>query len=148
MNSIYDKASNEAIIARIHHLTSESQGLWGLMNVDQMLKHCCAAVDVAFGQKEVKVSFLMKVLGRVAKKKVFTNEFLHNSPTAKEFVFMETYDFELAKQELIEKFSRFALEGTAAIKIKKHPFWGNMTFEDWDTLMWKHIDHHLRQFGV
>jgi hypothetical protein len=148
MNSIYDKASNEAIIARIHQLTPESQGLWGLMNVDQMLKHCSAAVDVAFGQKEVNVSFLMKVLGRVAKKKVFNNEFLHNSPTAKEFVFMETYDFELAKKELIEKFSRFASEGPAAIKIKKHPFWGNMTEEDWNTLMWKHLDHHLRQFGV
>ena len=88
MNSIFDKASNEAIILRIHQLTPESQGLWGLMNVDQMLKHCSAAVDVAFGQKEVKVSFLMKVLGRVAKKKVFSNEFLHNSPTAKEFVFV------------------------------------------------------------
>jgi hypothetical protein len=61
---------------------------------------------------------------------------------------METYDFELAKQELIGKFSRFASEGPAAIKIKKHPFWGNMTEEDWNTLMWKHLDHHLRQFGV
>jgi hypothetical protein len=26
--------------------------------------------------------------------------------------------------------------------------WGKMTQEDWDELMWKHLDHHLRQFGV
>ena len=66
MNSIYDKASNEAIIARINQLTTESQGLWGTMNVDQMFKHCIAAIEVAFGEKEVKVSLMMKVLGRVA----------------------------------------------------------------------------------
>ena len=26
--------------------------------------------------------------------------------------------------------------------------WGKMTHEDWDKLMWRHLDHHLRQFGV
>ncbi|NHM04207.1 DUF1569 domain-containing protein [Flavobacterium celericrescens] len=148
MNSIYDKASNEAIIARINQLTSETEGLWGKMNVDQMFKHCSAAIDVAFGEKEVKVSLMMKILGRVAKNKVLNNEFLHNSPTAKEFIFIETYDFEASKKEFIERFSRFSNEGKSAIKTMNHPFWGKMTYEDWDKLMWRHVDHHLRQFGV
>ena len=148
MNSIYDKASNEAIIARINQLTSETEGLWGKMNVDQMFKHCSAAIDVAFGEKEVKVSLMMKILGRVAKNKVLNNEFWHNSPTAKEFVFIETYDFEASKKEFIERFSRFSNEGKSAIKTMNHPFWGKMTYEDWDKLMWRHVDHHLRQFGV
>ncbi|HHT9020342.1 TPA: DUF1569 domain-containing protein [Flavobacterium psychrophilum] len=29
-----------------------------------------------------------------------------------------------------------------------HPFWGKMTDDDWNKLMWNHVDHHLRQFGV
>ncbi len=29
-----------------------------------------------------------------------------------------------------------------------HPFFGNLNSEEWDTLNWKHLDHHLRQFGV
>jgi hypothetical protein len=147
MNSIYDKASNDAIIARINQLTPETEGLWGKMNVDQMFKHCTSVIGVAFGENEIKVNLMMRVLGRVAKNKVLNNEFLHNSPTAKEFVFIETYDFEQSRNELIEKFSRFAKEGTHAIKTNNHPFWGKMSYEDWDKLMWRHMDHHLRQFG-
>jgi len=89
----------------------------------------------------------MRLLGRLMKNKVFNSEFKKNSPTAPEFIFNEQYDIEAAKKELITNFSRFA-EGHEAIKTMNHPFWGKMTFEDWDKLMWKHIDHHLRQFGV
>jgi hypothetical protein len=71
-----------------------------------------------------------------------------NSPTAKEFIIKETIDFKKAKEELIDDFSRFADEGKTVIKTMNHPFWGKMTYEDWDALMWKHVDHHLKQFGV
>ena len=81
------------------------------------------------------------------KNKIFNSEFSKNSPTAPEFIFIEQYDFEQSKNELIEKYSRFA-KGHESIKLSNHPFWGQMTYEDWEKLMWKHLDHHLRQFGV
>ena len=147
MSSIFNKADNDLLIARINNLTPESQALWGKMSVDQMLKHTEAAVAVAFAEKELKVNFLMRLLGKILKKKVFNNDFQKNSPTAAEFVFTSTYDFEKAKAALIDKFSRFAA-GEESITLTEHPFWGKMTSEDWNTLMWKHMDHHLRQFGV
>lgn len=147
MNSIFEKSENKLIISRINELNPESQALWGKMTVDQMLKHCSAAVKVAFGTQPVKVNFLMKFLGKAMKNKVFNSEFKKNSPTAKEFIYTKTYDFEISKKELIEEFSRFA-EGPQSIKIMDHPFWGKMTYADWDKLMGKHLDHHLKQFGV
>jgi hypothetical protein len=147
-NSIYSKSDTKKIIARIQSLTSENIALWGTMNVDQMLKHCSAAVDVAYGEKVVEVKWMMKLLGRLVKNKVFNSEFQKNSPTAKEFVFSESYDLEASKLELIQKYSRFSNEGKESIIVMNHPFWGKMSYEDWDKLMWKHIDHHLRQFGV
>jgi hypothetical protein len=147
MSSIFNKADNDLIITRINKLTPESQALWGKMRVDQMLKHTEAAVAVAFGEKELKVNFLMKLLGKILKNKVFNSDFKKNSPTASEFIFTSVYDFEIAKAALIEKFSRFAA-GEQSITLTVHPFWGKMTSEDWNTLMWKHMDHHLRQFGV
>jgi hypothetical protein len=147
MSSIFNKADNDLIITRINKLTPESQALWGKMRVDQMLKHTEAAVAVAFGEKELKVNFLMKLLGKMLKNKVFNSEFKKNSPTASEFIFTSAYDFEIAKAALIEKFSRFAA-GEQSITLTVHPFWGKMTSAEWSTLMWKHIDHHLRQFGV
>jgi hypothetical protein len=71
-----------------------------------------------------------------------------NSPTAKEFIIASEIDFEKAKSELISNFSRFASEGKSSIKLMDHPFWGKMTYEDWDALMWKHTNHHLKQFGI
>ncbi|MEC4005028.1 DUF1569 domain-containing protein [Flavobacterium sp. SUN052] len=147
MNSIYDIASNDEMIARINKLTPESKALWGKMNVSQMFKHTNEAIIVAFGENSIKVNFVMKILGKLLKNKVFNTEFQKNSPTAKEFIFTENYDFENSKIELIKNYNRFK-EGHTAIKLINHPFWGKMSYEDWDKLMWKHVDHHLKQFGV
>jgi hypothetical protein len=147
MNSIFDKTGNQAMIARINSLTPESKALWGKMSVDQMCKHCTSAINVAFGKQEVKMNFLMRFLGKMLKDKIFNGEFKKNSPTAKEFIFTNHFDLEIAKKEFAESFSQFA-QGHQAIKVIDHPFWGKMTHEDWDKLMWKHVDHHLRQFGV
>lgn len=147
MNSIYNKADNDKIIARIKSLTPESKAVWGKMSVDQMLKHSDDALKVAFGEKELKISFLMRLLGKILKNKVINSEFKKNSPTAPEFMYRENFNFAIVQNELANNFSRFA-SGHEAIKVTKHPFWGKMTFEDWDKLMWNHMDHHLRQFGA
>lgn len=147
MKSIYDKADNATIITRINSLTPETKALWGKMSVDQMMKHTNEAMIVAFGERSLKINFLLRFLGRMIKNKVVNSKFKKNSPTAPEFIFKEKYDFDAAKKELITNFNRFA-SGHDVIKVTDHPFWGKMTFEDWDKLIWNHIDHHLRQFGV
>jgi hypothetical protein len=147
MKSIYDKAENAQIITRIESLTPSSKAIWGKMSVDQMMKHTNDAMIVAFGEKTLKINFLMRFLGRMMKNKVFNSEFQKNSPTAPEFIYKENFNFETVQIELIDNFSRFA-SGHEAIKVTDHPFWGKMTFEDWDKLMWNHMDHHLRQFGA
>lgn len=45
-------------------------------------------------------------------------------------------------------YSALAENGTRILKVKKHPFFGEMTEDQWDVLLWKHLDHHLQQFGV
>lgn len=147
MSSIFDKTDNQFIVSRINNLNSDSQALWGKMSVDQMLKHANETIIVAFGETEVKVNFVLRFLGRILKKNAFNKGFGKNSPTAKEFIFTEHYDFNEVKTELIKNFSRFT-EGHQSITVMNHPFWGKMTYDDWNKLMWIHIDHHLKQFGV
>lgn len=149
MNSIYDNVANEAMIERINKLTPDSKALWGKMTVDQMLSHCIAPIDLALGNSELKVNFMMQLLGKLLKKKILnSNEFKKNSPTAPSFIRKNKYDFEKTKSELINKFSSFSELKHQAIKNTEHPFFGKMSFEDWDKLHWMHLDHHLRQFGV
>jgi hypothetical protein len=148
MKSIFNPTDNQEIIARINSLTPETPALWGKMNVDQMLKHCNEAVLVAFNEKELKVNFIFKILGSMMRKSILNStQFSKNSPTAKEFKFTESFNFSEVQNELIQNFSRFQ-QGEKAITCLKHPFWGKMNNEDWNKLMWKHIDHHLRQFGA
>ena len=149
MNSIFEKAGNEAMISRLNRLTPISQAQWGKMNAAQMLSHCQAPIDVAFGNLKLKPNFLIALLGKMFKNKILNAaEFKKNSPTAPEFIRKEAVDFEQSKKELIQKVMLFSELGEKAIKSNRHPFFGEMTFEDWDRLQYMHLDHHLRQFGV
>ncbi len=149
MNSIYDKTANDAFIARINLLKKDSQPLWGKMTVSQMLSHCQAPIDVAFGDLELRSNFFMRLIGKLFKNKILNSkEFKKNSPTAPDFIRNSDYDFEETKAGLIQKFSRFAEAGHQSIKSNKHPFFGDMSYEEWDRLHAMHLDHHLRQFGV
>jgi hypothetical protein len=149
MTSIFDTAGNQKMIARIQALNSNSKALWGKMNAAQMCKHCANAIQVAQGNFPLKINFVIKILGKLLKNKVIHGDaFQKNSPTAKEFIITENLDLETEKANLIALFSTFATAGTAVIKDLQHPFWGKLTIEEWDLLMYKHLDHHLRQFGV
>ena len=149
MSSIYNKTDNDLVISRINKLSPESKAEWGKMNAAQMLSHCQAPMDVAFGIITVKPNFIMQLLGRMMKKKIINApEFSKNSPTAPEFIRNTPCDFEQSKSELINKISVLAIDGAKLIKVNKHPFFGEMSTDDWNKLMWKHLDHHLRQFGV
>jgi hypothetical protein len=111
-------------------------------------KNCNDAVLVAFNEKELRIPFIWKILAPMMKNMILKKaQFEKNSPTAKEFKYDTNFDFEVIKNELITNFSRFQ-SGFETISCKKHPFWGYMTADEWNNLHWKHIDHHLRQFGV
>ncbi|PZR22818.1 MAG: hypothetical protein DI539_04830 [Flavobacterium psychrophilum] len=150
MESIYNPKDNQNIINRIETLTPITLSQWGKMTVSQMLLHCQMPIKVAFGTLTVKPQPVLSFLfGKSAKKKLTSNQpFGKGSPTAKEFVITHEPDFEKSKRELIELVAVFAKEGHTAIKLEKHPFFGHMTPHEWDLLQWKHLDHHLKQFGA
>ncbi|MES2410190.1 MAG: DUF1569 domain-containing protein [Bacteroidota bacterium] len=149
MSSIYSKTDNDLIISRINSLSPETQALWGKMTADQMLSHCQAPIDFAFGKTPMKVNFVMRLLGKMIKGKMLkSKEFKKNSPTAPAFIRTGNYDFEQTKKELIEKINTFSELGEKAIKTTNHPFFGEMSYDEWSQLHTMHLDHHLRQFGV
>ncbi|MGC4041680.1 MAG: DUF1569 domain-containing protein [Flavobacterium sp.] len=149
MSSIYSKTDNDIVISRINQLTPESKALWGKMSVDQMLSHCQAPIDFAFGNTPMKVNPMMRLLGKMLKGKIFNStEFKKNSPTAPSFIRTGTYDFEETKNGLIERINRFSELGQLAIKTTKHPFFGELTYDEWSKMHTMHLNHHLKQFGV
>lgn len=150
MKSLFNSSDNQEIIARLNTLTNVSQGLWGKMNVAQMLAHCQEPLLVAFGEKELKRGFIALLFGGFMKNQLTRGEkpFSKNLPTDKTFIVVDSREFEIEKRKLITLVNRFFVSGNQGITKKDHPFFGKMTPQEWDTIQWKHLDHHLRQFGV
>ncbi len=137
------------LIERIDRLTADSKPLWGKMNAAQMLLHCQKPLDVAEGTLPLKQGLIGFLFGKMAKNDFLKrSEFKKNLPTAPSFKIVSETDFGSEKEILIKQIIKFREEGPSAIKNKKHPFFGEMTDEEWGVLGYKHLDHHLRQFGV
>ena len=57
------------------------------------------------------------------------------------------FDVESEKSKLIEKIQRFVQTSPEQVAKSSHPFFGALTAEQRGVQMWKHLDHHVRQFG-
>lgn len=149
MKSLFDTKTNEEIISRINLLTTDSKNQWGKMSVSQMVTHAQRPLLVAFGELKLKRGLIGILFGTMAKKSLVKPEpFKRNLPTDPNFIVREQREFEQEKQKLIELVKRFAASGPAGLSQEPHPFFGKLTVAEWDILQAKHLDHHLRQFGV
>ncbi|HRI20107.1 MAG TPA: DUF1569 domain-containing protein [Panacibacter sp.] len=149
MKSLFSAAESTAIIDRINKLSVTSKAGWGKMNVAQMLAHTQQPLKVAAGELKLKRGLAAILFGSIAKKKLAGDAPLpKNLPTDKNFIMKGELDFEAEKKGLVVLVERFAKLDQDMLSKEQHPFFGKLTAQEWDTLMWKHIDHHLRQFGV
>jgi hypothetical protein len=148
MKSIFNSADSQEIIDRINRLTPESKGQWGKMNITQMLYHCTRPLLSATGELKTGRGLVSFLFGKMAKKK-FTGDavFSKNLPTDKKFLPVEGLIFTDEKERLITLVKKFSQEGKKIISSTPHPFFGPLTAEEWDIIQWKHLDHHLQQFG-
>jgi hypothetical protein len=150
MKSLFSEKDVNGFIERINKLTPESKALWGKMNVAQMLAHCEVPLSMAQGEMRAKVNPIIKFLfAKRAKKEILYGKGLgKNSPTMNEAKIVDKREFEEEKQKLIKKIRSFFEKGKAGITREPHPFFGELSIEEWDQLQSKHLDHHLSQFGV
>lgn len=150
MKTIFDKAVREGLIGRIHLLSENSKPQWGKMNLYQMLRHNTYWNGWILGKDShtYKQEFLGKIFGKMALRSMIKNEkpFDRNIPTSKQFQVKDVsgnIEAEKAKWiSLVLEFERF--ENPVFI----HDFFGKMTKEQIGVLVYKHADHHLRQFGM
>lgn len=149
MKSLFQPEVLQEIKERIGHLRPNSQRQWGKMEVAQMLAHCSAAMEVAVGEKHPPRMFIGRIIGPFLKS-AFSNEkpLRKNTPTDKSFLIIDQRNFEKEKSRLIELLSKFQSGGPEKVTKHPHSFFGKLTPAEWGTGSYKHLDHHLRQFGV
>jgi Protein of unknown function (DUF1569) len=145
MKTIFDKVTRDELISRINTLNENSMAQWGKMNVSQMLKHCTQWDEMALGKKKYKQSFIGRLFGKMALKDMMKDvPIKKNLPTVPSFKIKENTDVVEEKKKwirLLNEYDHFSNDGFI------HPFFGAMTKENTGYMVYKHIDHHLRQFN-
>src|SRR5579859_1603062 len=149
MKNLFQPEAAHEISSRIDKLQPQSQREWGKMGVAQMMAHCSATMEVASGTVVLPRMLIGRILGPLVRSN-FTNEkpFSKNGPTDKNFVIADTRDFAQEQKRLKGLVLSFHEGGEAKCTRHPHSFFGPLTPEQWATGMYKHLDHHLRQFGV
>jgi hypothetical protein len=140
----------DEIKGRLRQLRPDSSREWGTMSPAQMLAHCSAGIEMAAGEIRPPRALIGRVIGRAVKRVAFREgePFRRNSPTSKELLITAAVDFETERKRLSGLIDRFAATGPSGCTDHPHAFFGPLLPDEWAILMYKHLDHHLRQFGV
>jgi Protein of unknown function (DUF1569) len=149
MKNLFQREAVDEVIARIDTLQPATQRQWGKMDVAQMMAHCSATLEMASGRLNPPRILIGRLIGPFVKP-IFTNEksLSRNSPTDKKLIISDQRDFAQEQEQLKLRLRQFQEGGEAHCTRHPHPFFGALNPQDWSRGMYKHLDHHLRQFGA
>lgn len=138
------------LIGRISNLTGSETPLWGKMTADQMMSHLVQAGELPF---EASVPDRSTFMGRTIIKPLI----LYVLPMPKEVKVSPEMNqqekgrkpqgFDADRELLLASIEKLGTL-SANHKCLDHPFFGKMSAKEWGVLAYRHIDHHLKQFGV
>lgn len=148
LKSVFQEDTRRELTDRINSLNPESKGQWGKMNVCQMIKHMNIWNEWILGKNDYtyKQGFAGKIFGKTMLKKHTKDEraMSKGMPAGNFTVKEKEGDPEQLKStwiELMESYKDFSNPGFV------HDFYGKMTKEQIGIFVYKHTDHHLRQFN-
>lgn len=147
MKSIFDTSAREELISRIQTLNESSKAKWGKMNIYQMLRHCALCEELYLGHRKHKRAFMGRLFGKIALKNILNENkpFPQSAPTSEAFKVKDSLgDVEAEKKAWIALLREYSAYPDRYV----HWFFGNMTREQVGRFVYKHNDHHLRQFGA
>ncbi|MDQ2833822.1 MAG: DUF1569 domain-containing protein [Acidobacteriota bacterium] len=150
MKNLFEAETVYEVKQRIGQLRPESAREWGKMNAAQAVAHCSGGMELALGDRRPPRMLIGRILGAVVKPKAFVEgePMRRNSPTVPGLAVDDERDLGAERERLCGLIDRFAAAGPGGCTDHPHSFFGRLTPGEWSAWMYKHLDHHLRQFGV
>ena len=150
--TILDPSVRASLSFRILSLSHQTPHRWGTMEAGQMLRHIAAGLEQALGRKQDAdaSNLFLRTLGRVVVLHLLP-KFPRGLPTSEAMrqtgTVSDPAGFESDRERVLA-----LLEDQAAWPSDRHmpdhPAFGPLTHAERGILTWKHMDHHLRQFGI
>ena len=150
MKDIFDSQEIDATVVRIEKLKPATQPLWGKMSADQMLAHCNVLYEMTYENRHPKPNKFTKMMLKLFVKKavVGPKPYRKNNRTASQFLVTDTKNFVEEKARLRDYLRKTQSLGGDYFEDKESHSFGKLTKQEWNTMFYKHLDHHLSQFGV
>ena len=150
MKTVFDRAVRDELAARLRRLTPDTCAQWGKFTVTKMLAHVNDAMRMNVGELAVapKPNPFRNAFGRWLL--VYALPWPKGSPTAPELLARgrsDAIEFEAERAKFRELLENVAAR-QGAREWPEHPAFGAMREKDVGVLVYKHLDHHLRQFAV
>ncbi len=146
MKSLFEESVYTEILERIDLLHENSERQWGKMTMGQMAWHCQFPLAIGIKNKDKgNGNFFVKLF---FKKQMYNEKpFRKNLPTAPNLKATVPKDVTVEKAKLKELVCQF-YECRSRTSWNPHPLFGKFTHQQWGQVQYKHLDHHLKQFGV
>ena len=150
LKNLFDPALAAELKTRLATLRADSPRQWGSMTPSQAVAHCARAMELPSGDRRPPRLMIGRLLGWVIKPLALGDDapMRRNSPTVPGMIVDDPADLDAERARLASLIDRFVAGGPQACTTHPHSFFGKMTPDEWAVLMYKHVDHHLRQFGV
>ncbi len=150
MKNIFDLKETNAVINRINSLESTTKPNWGKMSVDQMLAHCNVTYEMDLEDIHSKPNGFTKFMLKLFVKNTVVNDkpYKKNSRTAPQFLIADSKNFEAEKERLINYLNKVQSLGESHYDGRESHSFGKLSKQEWNNMFYKHLDHHLNQFGV
>ena len=150
MKNIFDSNETDTIIDRINTLKPTTIPLWGKMSADQMLAHCNVTYEMAYEDKYPKPNGLTKMILKLFVKNnvIGPKPYKKNSRTTPQFLITNAKNFVEEKARLTDYLKKTQALGADYFEGKESHSFGTLTKQEWNNMFFKHLDHHLNQFGV
>jgi len=145
-HSLYIDADRQALLARFDRLRPEARPQWGSMTAPKMVAHLIEAFRMPHGELQMPRWFV-PLRGLVRRLVIYVLPFPKSAPTAPALLARIPGSW----PEDAARLRALIAESTPpdpAVRIGEHPIFGTMSPRDWGVLLYKHTDHHLRQFGL
>jgi len=148
MKNIFNEVDFSEIASRVEKLSDTSLQRWGHMNLQEMLVHCTTQLKLSLGEISARQQGPSIMRSKLGKWLLFSNlPWPKNAGTPNEMN-AELSSFSLSEIQNEKRVLLNYLEKVRAeTQLKKHPFFGELSRKEWGRLIYKHLDHHLKQFS-
>jgi len=147
MHTLWNDRDRQQLLDRLARLTPDRPARWGRMNAPQMVTHLSEAMRMALGELPCRPKNVPWRHAPIKQLVVYWLPWPKGVPTARELLGRTPLEWPVERAAVrrhVESFQNL----DPKLMWPEHPAFGKLTPKAWCVLGYRHMDHHLRQFGI